>query len=94
MARRLARTYPTPRGMTEPQSREVEGLDMAFDRSNRIVRPNTVVNPRRQKGGLIPSPPRLERTIHHGLNRTSTSRRQTDILAQPRKRNPGYSIAG
>src|SRR3954469_22425345 len=72
--RRIVRRLPDPRspplGVTEAKLDQIESVDVAVNRANRIVRPDIILNPRRKQALLIAALAALERTIRHDPNRT------------------------
>src|SRR5437868_10616768 len=78
--------------MAEPERGEIEGLHIRLDRAHRIVRPDVILDPRRQEACLLPALTGLERAIYHAANRTQPSpRRPSEILAQPRSETHQFS---
>src|SRR5260370_37072131 len=58
--------------MAEAELCKVESANKALDRSDRIVRPDIVLNPGRKQTGLLPALAGLECAIRPKPNRTST----------------------
>ena len=78
----------TTTAMPELELLKIESANVGLDRPNRVIPPDIILDPRRQKAQLLPAWAGLIGAIRHDENRTSIQIRVRKILAQPPSRNP------
>jgi hypothetical protein len=88
--RRLPRTSLAI-GMAETQRRNIQRANIRRDRTNRVVRSNVIIHPRRQQAALLAALSSLEPANRHATNRTASQKPAVLILAQPLPLYPSYA---